>query len=95
MTIICDYFPYSVLSPSSFSLKRISGSCLRCSFLRGGFPLGLSIESLDDLILKVFAILFQHKSILNRTSGINITMPQLSKSWLQITSASVLEILLD
>ena len=36
-------------------------------------------------------LLFQHKSIFNWTSGINITMPYLRKSWLQIITTSILD----
>ena len=42
-----------------------------------------------------FFLNFQHNSIINQTRGSNITMPHLSKPWLQSTSVSVLESLLD
>ena len=35
------------------------------------------------------AVLIQHNSIINRTSGSDITLPHLRESCLQITSASV------
>ena len=40
-------------------------------------------------------IFIQHKSIINRTCCIHITMPHLRESWLQITSAIVPEKSLD
>ena len=48
---------------------------------------------MGSIIFRFFNI--QHKSIFNRTSGSNITMPHLRKLWLQSTSASVLDKSLD
>ena len=48
------------------------------------------------MVLDVFIFIFiQHKSIFNRTSGINITMPNLGKLWLKSTSSSVLDKYVD
>ena len=38
-----------------------------------------------------FRRIFQHKLIINLTSGSNINMPHLRRSWLHSKSASVLE----
>ena len=94
MTRIYDYSPYSVLSHSSSSLKWIYGSTPRVLSSGGGLPLGFDVEAFTVFRLMVLAIFFfciQHKSIFNRTSGSNIDMMYLRKSWLQSTSARILE----
>ena len=64
-------------------------------------PEVLAAEALTDIFLLVVLpmfqkfLLFQHKSIINWTSVSNITMPQLIRSWLEITSASVLDEYVD
>ena len=45
--------------------------------------------------LRIFLKNFQHKSNISRTSTSNIIMPRLIKSWLQSTSASILDKQLD
>ena len=55
---------------------------------------GLTVSII--MVLAVFILIFiQHKSIFNRTSRINITMPNLGKLWLKSTSSSVLEKYVD
>ena len=40
-------------------------------------------------------VFIQYKLIINRKSGSNITMPHLRESWMQSTSASILDNVLD
>ena len=86
MIRIYDSPPSSVLLPSSSSYQRIAGSRPRVLSPGGVFNEGLAVEdfikflSLMDLAIFVFKT-FPHKSIFNRTSVGEFTLPQLRKLW--------------
>ena len=67
----------------------------------GGLLKSLAAETLNKLSLLLVFVIFgflktlQLNSIFNWKSGSNIIIPQLRKSWLQSTIASVLDKLLD
>ena len=64
--------------------QRIGGLSLDIDFLTDGLGHGQKWD-----------VFIQHKLIINRTSGSNITIPHLRESWLKRTSASFLDKSLD
>ena len=82
MTRLSDSSPSSVSSPYYISYKQIARSIPMVLFLVICFPLGLAVEAFAGFILTVFSVLsFNTSWFSNQTSGSNITMPNLIRSW--------------